>query len=320
METSDISNIITPEMENNSKLTINGVVVKSKVYRKTHMVFENFHPFISNFIQENIENINKIQELWNSEDLKNKLRTFIYEKKITMKKPIEQVLEERQKRKEEKREKRENRDKEIQRKRVERQQERPKSAYFFFRNDEAPVIKSEFPDLDKKGIHNELQKRWKELKGSDRHKSYQEIAEKVAKEKIDEAIANGTYDPNKKSDKELRKEKKELKKQAKIEREEIKEREKENIIVEKKIETIEKKPKYIPPRQQKMNSAPKKNKDKYNKNKERNDLRKKNLGLQSKVDEQKETDDKLLEKSPKINIDNKKPRFIDYRNKKPNNL
>ncbi len=300
---------------------INGVVVKSKVYRKTQMVFENFHPFISNFIQENIEkeseSLKKLYELWSSLEVQNKLRTFIYEKKISMKKPTEQVLAERQKRKEEKKEKRENRDKEIQRKRVERQQERPKSAYFFFRNDEAPLIKAEFPDLDKKGVHNELQKRWKELKGSERHKSYQEIAERVAKEKIDEAIANGTYNTNKKSEKEikleLRKEKKELKKKENQEK-------LENEAKEIKEET---KPKYIPPRQQKINSGPKRNKDKYNKNKERNDLRKKleksnNTPFIPNLNEKKDTTKSPENRVPENNIVspiNKKPRFIDYRKK-----
>jgi hypothetical protein len=305
---------------------INGVVVKSKVYRKTQMVFENFHPFISNFIQENIENekepesLKKLYELWSSLEVQNKLRTFIYEKKISMKKPTEQVLAERQKRKEEKKEKRENRDKEIQRKRVERQQERPKSAYFFFRNDEAPLIKTEFPELDKKGVHNELQKRWKELKGSERHKSYQEIAEKVAKEKIDEAIANGTYNPNKKSEKEikleLRKEKKDLKKKENQEKLEKESKEAKEI----KEET---KPKYIPPRQQKINSGPKRNKDKYNKNKERNDLRKKleksNItpfipNLNEKKDTTKSPDNRVPENNVVSTI-NKNPRFIDYRKK-----
>ncbi len=309
---------------------INGVVVKSKVYRKTQMVFENFHPFISNFIKENIDNekentqesLKKLHELWSSIEIQNKLRTFIYEKKISMKKPTEQVLAERQKRKEEKKEKRENRDKEIQRKRVERQQERPKSAYFFFRNDEAPLIKTEFPELDKKGVHNELQKRWKELKGSERHKSYQEIAERVAKEKIDEAIANGTYNPNKKSDKEikleLRKEKKELKKKEKQEK-------LENETKENKENKEETKPKYIPPRQQKINSGPKRNKDKYNKNKERNDLRKKleksnSIHFIPNLIEKKEIakipENRVPENKVVSTIDiNKKPRFIDYRKK-----
>lgn len=206
---------------------INGVLVKSKIYRKTEMVFEKFQNFISTFIQENIEkNPVNLHEIWNSFETQNTLRTFIYEKKITMKKPIEQVLAEKNIRKEDAKENRENRDKEIQRKRVERQQERPKSAYFFFRNDESSLIKSEFPELDKKGVHNELQKRWKELKGSERSKSYKEIAEKVAKEKIDQVIANGIYNSNKKSEKYI---KKELKIKAKI----------ENVN----------KPKYIPPRQ-----------------------------------------------------------------------
>ena len=80
----------------------------------------------------------------------------------------------------EKKEKREEKAKKRQDLKVQKQQERPKSAYYFFRNDESLVVKTEFPDFNKKDIHNELQKKWNEIrsKNVERYNYYKEIAYK----------------------------------------------------------------------------------------------------------------------------------------------
>lgn len=65
-------------------------------------------------------------------------------------------------------------------KKIMKAQERPKSSYYFFIQDEKPKITG----LDKKQVHIELQKRWKELKTVDINlfNSYKKIAEDKAKE------------------------------------------------------------------------------------------------------------------------------------------
>jgi hypothetical protein len=65
-------------------------------------------------------------------------------------------------------------------KKILKAQGRPKSAYYFFIQDEKPKITG----LDKKQTHNELQKRWKDLKTEniELFNSYKKIAEEKAKE------------------------------------------------------------------------------------------------------------------------------------------
>jgi len=69
-------------------------------------------------------------------------------------------------------------------KKIAKAQGRPKSAYYFFIQDEKPKVIAENIGFDKKQVHNELQKRWKELKTSDENlfNSYKKIADEKAKE------------------------------------------------------------------------------------------------------------------------------------------
>jgi len=69
-------------------------------------------------------------------------------------------------------------------KKILKAQARPKSSYYFFIQDEKPKIVAENPSLDKKGIHVELQKKWKTLKTDDpiRFQEYKRIADEKAKE------------------------------------------------------------------------------------------------------------------------------------------
>ena len=69
-------------------------------------------------------------------------------------------------------------------KKIAKAQGRPKSAYYFFIQEEKPKIIAENTGLDKKQVHNELQKRWKDLKTTDENlfNSYKKIADEKAKE------------------------------------------------------------------------------------------------------------------------------------------
>ena len=69
-------------------------------------------------------------------------------------------------------------------KKIAKAQGRPKSSYYFFIQDEKSKIIAENEGLDKKQVHNELQKRWKDLKTSniELFNSYKKIADEKAKE------------------------------------------------------------------------------------------------------------------------------------------
>jgi high mobility group protein B1 len=69
-------------------------------------------------------------------------------------------------------------------KKIAKAQGRPKSAYYFFIQDEKPKVIAENTGFDKKQVHNELQKRWKDLKTTDEnlYNSYKKIADEKAKE------------------------------------------------------------------------------------------------------------------------------------------
>jgi hypothetical protein len=79
-------------------------------------------------------------------------------------------------------EKRLNKMKERNDKKIMKAQARPKSAYYFFIQDEKPKIVD--PSLTKKDIHNILQKKWKDLKTTDLEmfNNYKKIADEKAKE------------------------------------------------------------------------------------------------------------------------------------------
>jgi high mobility group protein B1 len=122
-------------------------------------------------------------------------------------------------------------------KKIMKAQARPKSAYYFFIQDEKPKLTAENTALDKKQVHNELQKRWKDLKTVDEKlfNSYKKIADEKAKEmppppapvekkqkkyetprdkKINEAKVS-KYDKNKERNK-LREEKKKIQPSSKL--------------------------------------------------------------------------------------------------------
>jgi hypothetical protein len=67
--------------------------------------------------------------------------------------------------------------------RIAKAQDRPKSAYFFFKNFEKDNILKENPTFKKADIHNELQKRWKY------HKSSNSEVYHICKAKADDELA-----------------------------------------------------------------------------------------------------------------------------------
>jgi hypothetical protein len=86
--------------------------------------------------------------------------------------------------KQEKLEKRLNKMKERTEQKVKKAMSRPKSAYFFFKNDEQIKIKTENDAITKKEMHLELQKRWKTLRTADPEsvEKYKKIAEEKKNE------------------------------------------------------------------------------------------------------------------------------------------
>lgn len=168
-------------------------LVKAKVVKKTQLVLESMNEYINNLKTES-----DFHSTWNDLDNQIKFREFVYEKKICMKNPFK--AEELAKIKLEKKEKREGKAKKRQEEKVQKQQERPKSSYYFFRNDESIVIKVEFPDFNKKDIHNELQKRWKDIrsKNIERYNYYKEIA---YKESLNNVLPVKEFKENKKEKK-----------------------------------------------------------------------------------------------------------------------
>ena len=72
--------------------------------------------------------------------------------------------------------KRETKMKEIQQKKVDKHKNKPKSAFFFFKEVESKKIKEQLPLINKKDVHSELQKRWKTLKNTDDAKPYKQKA------------------------------------------------------------------------------------------------------------------------------------------------
>jgi hypothetical protein len=136
-------------------------------------ISEVFNTFIEDFA-ENLPNFigKDFIDFWQSSENQNKLNMLIKHKKIKMKDTIEELNE----KKLQKKIKRETKIKELQSNRIEKEKSKPKSAFAFFKNDETKKIKEEFPTINKKDIHSELQKRWKKIKNTEESKIYIEKA------------------------------------------------------------------------------------------------------------------------------------------------
>lgn len=136
-------------------------------------ISDTFNTFIEEFVEGIPSVISKdFLDIWKSSETQNKLNAFIKQKKIKMKVSKEELNQ----KKVEKKVKRETKMKEIQQKKVDKHKNKPKSAFFFFKEIETKKIKEEFPTLNRKDIHSELQKKWKVIKNTDESKPYKQKA------------------------------------------------------------------------------------------------------------------------------------------------
>lgn len=132
-----------------------------------------FNTFMEDFAENLPDFVTKdFLDFWKNSENQNKLSLLLKEKKIKMK----DTQEELNQKKLEKKLKRETKMKELQSNRIEKEKSKPKSAFFFFKNDETKKIKEQFPDMSVKDIHNELQKRWKKIKKTEESKIYKQKA------------------------------------------------------------------------------------------------------------------------------------------------
>ena len=134
---------------------------------------EVLNTFIEDFAGDLPDFINKdFLDFWKSSENQNKISVLLKEKKIKMKQSDEELKQ----KKLEKKIKRETKMKVLQSNKIEKAKNKPKSAFVFFKNDEIKKIKEEFPTMNKKEIHYELQKRWKKIKNTEESKIYKERA------------------------------------------------------------------------------------------------------------------------------------------------
>lgn len=165
------------------------ILIKPKIRKRTALVSEYLNMFFRDYLKDNNEELIR----WNNIVIQDQLSKFINDNKIKMTNPNK--AEDAAKKKLEKTEKRVNKAKVIQQKKVNKQQARPKSAYYFFKLEEQEVIKAENPEFNRKDIHVELQTRWKVVKPTDRGNIYKEIADKAEKEKALTQLPAPKYTP-----------------------------------------------------------------------------------------------------------------------------
>ena len=138
---------------------------------KLDKVSNTINGFMEDFLSSSgITNNTEYLDLWKSSGNQEKLFGYIKQKKIKMK----ETIEERNAKKLEKKTKRETKLKDIHQKRMDKQQSKPKTAFYYFKEDETVKLKLEHPTWNRKEVHAELQKKWKEIKNTDEAKPYRE--------------------------------------------------------------------------------------------------------------------------------------------------
>lgn len=173
--------IFKPKQEQNIKTEVIGEETKNvktpeKIKSPTPNILKisnEFNTFLKEFSESLPNFISKdFLDFWNNSETQNKLNNFIKQKKIKMKVSREELNQ----KKLEKKVKRETKMKEIQQKKVDKHKNKPKSAFFFFKEEETKKIKEQFPSINRKEVHSELQKRWKVIKNTDESKPYKQKA------------------------------------------------------------------------------------------------------------------------------------------------
>ena len=170
--------VYSKNIDNELKIFKKDIVEENKISQETPEKLKSPSPNIlkisdalNSFIEEFAPNKDFL-DIWKSSETQNKLNNFIKQKKIKMKVSKEELNE----KKLEKKIKRETKMKEIQQKKVDKHKNKPKSAFFFFKEVESKKIKEQLPLINKKDVHSELQKRWKTLKNTDDAKPYKQKA------------------------------------------------------------------------------------------------------------------------------------------------
>ena len=138
---------------------------------KLDKVSNTINDFMEDFLSDSgITNNTEYLDLWKSSGNQEKLFAYIKQKKIKMK----ETIEERNAKKMEKKIKRETKLKDIHQKRMDKQQSKPKTAFYYFKEDETIKLKLEHPSWNRKEVHAELQKKWKAIKNTDEARPYRE--------------------------------------------------------------------------------------------------------------------------------------------------
>jgi hypothetical protein len=142
-----------------------------KIKKNTYLIKDTLNAYFSDFLLK--FNQPELLQAWNGLEEQTSFNKLLCENKMKMK---DRVAE--QKRKEEKKRRIIEREATKQAKRVEKAQSKPKTPFYFFKKEEEEKIKKENVKIVKKDLYTELQKRWKEIKGTEKYGYYKEQAEK----------------------------------------------------------------------------------------------------------------------------------------------
>jgi len=138
---------------------------------KLDKVNSTINSFITDFLSNSdITNNKEYLDLWNNYETQDKLCLYIKQKKLKMK----ETIDERNAKKLEKNLKREGKLKAIHQKRMDKQENKPKTAFYYFKQDETIKLKLEHPTWNRKEVHSELQKKWKLIKTNEESRPYRE--------------------------------------------------------------------------------------------------------------------------------------------------
>lgn len=172
--TGDFSNVATDKTN------------ETKLVKRTEVVLNTINSFVNSFLRTenmvtNDGSYDKLLESWNSVSSQHALRVLIDENKLRMRNPNrkgEQIDKERETNKEKKK-----------RKKLE---PKIKTPFFFFRMEFEPIIIGENPQIDRKGIYSELQRRWREIKSEngERFLHYKDLSDKSNQEKENNNVEN----------------------------------------------------------------------------------------------------------------------------------
>jgi hypothetical protein len=139
-----------------------------KFSKNTYLAKDSLNKYFSDFILKSSND--NLLKLWNDLENQNSFNKFLCENKFKMKDVIGE-----QKRKLEKKNKIVQRESTKQIKKVEKAQTKAKTPFFFFKKEEEELLRKDNVKIDKKMLHNEIQKKWKIVK-IEKLEYYKELA------------------------------------------------------------------------------------------------------------------------------------------------